>query len=177
MQEGCEYCSDRDLIASRAEGYRHRCIEQKQAIEDLNQKVRELDEKLKRRQEQRQNKDALLLAQAQLRVSKEKAAQFDTVNAQLKAYKARVQELEKQHEKDVKDKEAIRTINIRFLEEVKASKFNLCIMQDQLKSAHKFIDSLQQELNMASNMIDCHAVAQRIMTAKIEAYEQQYLHK
>jgi Tfp pilus assembly protein FimV len=90
--------------------------------------------------------------------------------AQAQAAAERIEMLEKQHEKDEQEKVALRALNKRFLDEIRSTKFNLCVLMDQLASAGKEREQLKLTLQ-------CHETAQKILLGKVEQYEEYFSKK
>ncbi len=153
MSVDCEWCSDRDLIVRRCEQYRL-------MHNDLKSRVGELEDELEELKRPK-DKDSALLEQAQAVAIQEKIAL-----------------LEQQHAKDEKEKNDLRALNKRFLEEIKATKFNFCVVMDQLNTAvqkiavaDKRVEAVEKECEQLKLTLDCHETAQRILIAKVEYYE------
>lgn len=166
MERECEQCSDRDLLALRSEQYRFKFIELKRVNEELVARIAELTGKLEHFQAQKLDKDALVLAEAQVRALQELVQELQK---QLEANKKEIVALYAQ-QLDVRDKEvaALRALNQRFLAELKKDKFNLCIVHDQLFSAH-------DEIKRLRSTIENHVIVLRILETKVEVYEKEYL--
>jgi hypothetical protein len=141
----CEGCNDRAIIAARCASYRLRYNDLVVACSELEARLDDIASG--------KDTDLALLEKAQAQAAAE-----------------RIEMLEKQHEKDEQEKVALRALNKRFLDEIRSTKFNLCVLMDQLASAGKEREQLKLTLQ-------CHETAQKILLGKVEQYEEYFSKK
>lgn len=150
----CETCSDRAIIAARCENYRLKHNHLKALCAELEKELESWQSGAKAQTD----RDSQLLEEAQAKATTERIAM-----------------LEEQHAKDEKEKTDLRAVNKRFLEEIKVTKFNFCVVVDQLATAVKKLEVAQKECEQLKLTLECHETAQRILIGKVEYYESMNL--